>query len=294
MAVEVRHVPAPSQVRAGVKVVPTHVEAPQVVPLAYSRQPPDPSQEPSVPQLAAPSSVHWFKGSCPAGTALQVPTLPVRAQDWQVPAQAVTQQKPWAQNPELHSAAAAQAAPIGFLPQLPEMQVLGATQSALEAHVVLQAPVPQTNGSHEAGVAATQAPMPLQVRAGVNVVPVQAAPAHTVPAPYRRQPPDPSQVPSVPQLAAPLSVHWPSGSWPTGTRVQLPALPDSAQERQVPVQLELQQTPCWQRPESHSAAVVQTVPSGFFEQTPPLQTLGDTQSLLPPQLVRQVPAMPQV
>ena len=98
----------------------------------------------------------------------------------------------------------------------------------------------------------------------------------------------------MPQLVAPLSVHCPSGSWPTGTSVHVPALPDSAHERQVPVQLELQQTPCWQRPESHSAAVEHPEPSGFFEQRPALQTFGETQSLLPPQVVRQVPLIPQL
>jgi len=136
--------------------------------------------------------------------------------------------------------------------------------------------------------------VPLQVRAGVKVVPLHVAVAHTVPVPYSRQPPFPSQVPSVPQLGAPLSVHWPSGSWPTGTSVQVPALPDRAQERQVPVQLELQHTPCWHRPESHSAAPPHTAPSGFFEHTPPLHTLGETQSVFEPQVVRQVPLIPQL
>jgi hypothetical protein len=81
VAVTVRQMPAPSQVRAGVNVVPAHVDAAQVVPLAYRRQPPEPSQNPSVPQLDAPWSAHWFRGSCPAGTAVHVPTLPVSAQD---------------------------------------------------------------------------------------------------------------------------------------------------------------------------------------------------------------------
>jgi hypothetical protein len=129
VALLVAQVPAPSQVRAGVKVVPAQVEATQVVPIACSRQPPLPLQKPSVPQLGAPMSAHWFKGSCPAGTALQVPTVPASAQERQVPAQAVAQQTPSSQNVELHSAAEAQAAPIGFLPQLPVTQVLGALQS---------------------------------------------------------------------------------------------------------------------------------------------------------------------
>jgi hypothetical protein len=47
----------------------------------------------------------------------------------------------------------------------------------------------------------------LQVRAGVKVTPVQVAAAQGDPAAYSRQPPAPSQAPSVPQLALPLSVH---------------------------------------------------------------------------------------
>jgi hypothetical protein len=122
---------------------------------------------------------------------------------------------------------------------------------------------------------------------------VQLAATHIVPAAYRRQPPAPSQVPSVPQLAAPLSVHWLRGSAPTGTKVQVPAVPASAQERQVPVQLELQQTPCWQRPEAHSTPPVQVVPSGFLVHWPALQMLGAVQSALLVQEVRQRPPDPQ-
>ena len=58
MAVAVPQVPAPSQVRGGVNVVPLQVEAVQVVPVAYLRQAPPPSQVPSVPQVEAPWSVH--------------------------------------------------------------------------------------------------------------------------------------------------------------------------------------------------------------------------------------------
>jgi hypothetical protein len=39
---------------------------------------------------------------------------------------------------------------------------------------------------------------------------------------------------------------------------------------------------------------VHTVPSGFFEHTPPLQTFGETQSLFVLQVVRQVPLVPQL
>ena len=117
---------------------------------------------------------------------------------------------------------------------------------------------------------------------------MQLAATHIVPAAYRRQPPAPSQVPSVPQLGAPLSVHWLSGSAPTGTGVQVPAVPASAHERQVPVQLELQQTPCWHRPDAHSVPPAHVVPSGFFVHCPALQMLGAMQSASVEQVVRQV------
>ena len=239
--------------------------------------------------------MHWLNGSTPAATDAQVPVVPARAHERQIPTQAVAQQTPCSQKPELHSAAAPQAALIGFLPQLPDRQVFGLVHSADVVHVVRHAaPVPQVNGSHDDSDVVWQVPVPLHVRAGENVEPVHDAPTHTVPAAYRRQAPLPSQVPSVPQVEAPLSAHWLSGSAPTAANVQVPAVPDSAHDRQVPVQLELQQTPCWQRPEAHSVAPAQVVPSGFFVHWPALQMLGAMQSLLVVQVVRQIPLGPQL
>lgn len=132
--------------------------------------------------------------------------------------------------------------------------------------------------------------MPLQVRVGVSVDPVQAAPAQVVPAPYRRQAPAPLQRPSVPQVEAPWSVHWPSGSWPAPTFVQVPADPLSAHDWQVPVQAVWQQTPCWQKPDAQSLATEQMSPSGFFVQAPATQTFGARQSASAVHDVRQTPA----
>ena len=79
---------------------------------------------------------------------MQVPTLPGTAHDLQVPVQVPPQQTPCSQKPELHSPAPPQVAPIGFLPQLPEMQVFGLVQSAFVVQVVRHAAVgPQTYGS---------------------------------------------------------------------------------------------------------------------------------------------------
>lgn len=46
----------------------------------------------------------------------------------------------------------------------------------------------------------------------------------------------------------------------------------------MPVQAVAQQTPWEQKPELHSVPAPQALPSGFFEQVPPLQTFGETQS----------------
>jgi hypothetical protein len=78
----------------------------------------------------------------PAGTGEQVPTCPARLQDWQLPAQAVAQQTPWAHAPLLHSVAAAHPAPLALRPQEPFTQAAGATQSASDAHVDLHAELP--------------------------------------------------------------------------------------------------------------------------------------------------------
>ena len=53
---------------------------------------------------------------------------------------------------------------------------------------------------------------------------------------------------------------------------QVPALPPSAHDWQVPVQALVQQTFCWQKPEAHSAAVAQVVPGVLSTQAPVLQT----------------------
>jgi hypothetical protein len=136
-------------------------------------------QVPSVPQVEAAVIAHCVAGvgAWPVATGEQVPIEPVRAHDMQVPAQALLQQTPWAQNPDAQAVPAVQAAPGGSLPQLLLTQELGETQSVLVEQVVLQAPVPHSNGSHMAVVAARHVPAPSQVRAWVSVEPVHDAAA---------------------------------------------------------------------------------------------------------------------
>jgi hypothetical protein len=98
---------------------------------------------------------------------------------------------------------------------------------------------------------------------------VQVAGAHTAPAVYLRQPPAPLQVPSFPQLATPWSRHAPVGSVPpAGTAAQVPGLPGSAHDWQLPVQAVPQQTPCSQWPLVHSSSLAQSWPVGRFPHDP--------------------------
>jgi hypothetical protein len=207
---------------------------------------------------------------------------------------AVAQQVPCWQNPVWHSLGAPQARPVGFFAHAPATHTFGAAQSASAVHDVLQTAAPHRYIPHDDVVVVWQVPVPLQVRAGVNVAPVQLWGTQMVPLAYSRHAPPPSQVPSVPQVEAPLSAHWPSGSSPAGTRTQVPAVPVIPHDRQLPVQAVRQQVPCSQKPLEHSVAPVQVAPLGRFPQLPPLQTLGATQSASAVQLARQVPLLPHL
>jgi hypothetical protein len=74
--------------------------------------------------------------------------------------------------------------------------------------------------------------------------------------------------------------------------VHIPALPGSAHDRQVPVQVVPQHTPCSQNPELHSAALPQVPPRGFLPQLPFTQVSGGTHSASFAQMVRHLPSLP--
>ena len=57
---------------------------------------------PSRPQVDGASGLQLFPGSSPAGTAEQVPSLPLRVQEKQETVQARSQQTPLLQTPEAH------------------------------------------------------------------------------------------------------------------------------------------------------------------------------------------------
>ena len=91
---------------------------------------------------------------------------------------------------------------------------------------------------------------------------------------YFRQAPA-AQRPSLPQLAAPWSTQLPEGSGlPVGTLVQVPSVVDSAQDWQAPPQAELQQTPCEQKPVTHSASLEHNAGGTFNPQEFETQLFG--------------------
>ena len=93
-------------------------------------------------------------------------------------------------------------------------------------------------------MAGVQWPAVSQAAAALRVVPLHAAGAHGVLTGYLAQWPAPSQRPVVPQLAANWSVQtWAGSAAVAATGWQVPALPDTAQERQLPHGPLEQQTP---------------------------------------------------
>lgn len=138
-------VPAPSQVPPGTKVVPLGRQlAPwQEVPCWYFSQAPD-WHLPSVPQLCVPLSVQLPAGSGPEATAVHCPIVPVIAQDWQAPVQAVAQQTPCAQTDDWHSVLTEQNAPIGLRPHELPVQTLPVEQALLSVQAPKQREPSQT------------------------------------------------------------------------------------------------------------------------------------------------------
>jgi hypothetical protein len=99
----------------------------------------------------------------------------------------------------------------------------------------------------------------------------------------------PSQRPFVPQVDGSVAGHCAAtvGATPAGICEQVPRLPASEQDIQVPLQALAQHTPCWQKPELHSAAEAQAFPCGFFVQRLLMQKFDVAQSVSAVQVVLQ-------
>jgi hypothetical protein len=161
--------PAPSQLDAGVKVVPVagQVAAAQGVPIPYFWQAPA-WHLPLVPQLVLPWSLQLSAGSgMPVGTAVHRPIDPVSAQDWQALAQAETQQTPCAQLLDWHSVLVEQNAPFGFSPHELLVQTLPVEQLASAVQPVKQRAPLQAKGAQVRASGAMQFPLASQAEAAV-------------------------------------------------------------------------------------------------------------------------------
>lgn len=124
------------------------------------RQPPDPLQVPSVPHDAGPRSLQLFFGSAPpAGTAVQVPAVPVRLHEKQPAVQAEEQQTPCAQKFDTHSPACEQSAPIGFNPHEPPLQMFGETHWSEAPHELAHRVPSHLKGAQLSADGVEQAPV---------------------------------------------------------------------------------------------------------------------------------------
>lgn len=231
------------------------------------------------------------------GTLEQVPSAVASAHVLQVPLHAVSQQRPCAQKPELHSAAAVHVAPIGLSEHVVPLQMFGATQCASIEQVFLQMPivVSHWNATHDWFVVVAQAPEPSHSRGGEYVDPVHDAATHCVPATCRRHAPAPLHVPSLPQVVAAAAGHWlaATGGSPADTGEHVPVL----HVMHVPVHAELQHTPPTQKPDAQSDPTPDghRPPMGILPQLMATHVLPVTHSLVIEHDVRQVvPAVAQV
>ena len=215
----------------------------------------------------------------PAGTGVQVPSLPASAHETQLALHAVAQQTPCAHWPLKHSTPVPQLAPFGLRPHEPPVQAAGGAQSASALQVELQAEAPQRNGKQEVAAGVMHVPAPSQAdwRTRVVVPEAQVAGAHGVPSAYFWQTPA-SHLPLVPQVAGSRSIQVCDGSGaPVGTAVQMPIDPASAHERHAPMQSVAQHTPCAQLPDRHWGPFEHDAPLGFLPHEFVMQTLPGAQ-----------------
>ena len=295
----VRQAPVPSHVRGGISVDPVQLPGTHCVPAAQKRQAPAPLHTPSRPHDVAAVPTHWVAttGAVPLGTFEQVPSAVASAHVLHVPLHALSQQRPCAQKPELHSPAAVHVAPIGLSEQPLPLQMFGATQCASIEQLFLQTPfvVSHWNARQDCVVAAAQTPAPSHSCGGLYVDPVHDAATHCVPVTCLRHAPAPLHVPSLPQVDATAAGHWlaTTGGAPaaTGEHVPVPQL------MHVPVHAELQHTPCTQKPDAQSDPTPDghRPPMGILPQLMATHVLPVTHSLVIVHDVRQaVPDVAQV
>jgi hypothetical protein len=184
------------------------------------------------------------------------------------------------------------------LPHTLPTHVLGGTQSTpcvLGVHVWLQAVVPlHMKGAQVAVPPPTlQIPAPLHVFASVTIEEPagQDGGAHGVPAGYLWHCPAPSHLPSLPQVDAMATPHWPLGSGlPAPIGEQVPNVALSVHDTHGPSQTALQQTFCAEQtnPAAHWLVALQAPPFGCRPHEPLRQTALGAQSAFAVQIERHV------
>lgn len=158
--------PAPSQVAAGLKVLPEQLACWHPVLVDHGLQAPLPLQVPSFEQspAAALLATHRCLGSGPPPrTGEQVPTFPdtlqlIHKPPWAAAPQAESQHTPSVQMPVPQSAPTVQTAPFGLSPHALFTHVLGATQSLSRLQLDRQAEPLQTKVPHDTSGGVTQRP----------------------------------------------------------------------------------------------------------------------------------------
>lgn len=186
----------------------------------------------------------------PAAIGEQLP-IPLRLHALQAAHIEVPQQTLSTQKPLMHSLPIMQAAPLalstGGGAQVFAWHVLPLTQSASVVHAVLHELGPQTYGEQGIPVAVAQLPLPLHVDEGVKVDPVQLCDPHETFVSACSQVPLPVQFPVLPHGMLLETAQLPcNAGCPDGMLVQVPALPETLQDWQVPHDGDAQQTPSTQ------------------------------------------------
>jgi hypothetical protein len=146
-------------------------------------------------------------------------------------------------------------------------------QSVETVQPVLQAALTQANGEQSVIEAGVQCPALSQVAAAFRIAALHVAGAQGVSTGYLAQWPAPSQRPVVPQLWAVWSVQtWAGSVAIAATGWQLPSLPVTAHDRQLPHGPLEQQTPSVQNVLRHSVPDTHDAPSALrFTQEPDWQ-----------------------
>jgi hypothetical protein len=247
-------------------------------------QPPLPSHLPFLPQglLGEVSSLHVSESVASLATLAHAPLL---LHFWQVPQALTEQQAPSTQLPDVHCPPEVQAAPSGFRPQLPPLQV-PELQSPSPLQVCRHTPAAESHLKlpHDWVCMAGQAPAPshLASSTAVLVLEGQLFSRQVVLVPHLLQLPPASHLPSLPQLVGALATHIPAGSTvPAATFLHVPTDPVTLQLLHWPLQALSQQMLSTQKPEAHSVLPEHDPPLLVLPQLVPVHTLGGKQLLLP-------------